>query len=443
MQNLLLSLNNNTLKITLLDKTGIKGTTAEVSPDIAKDSTVSNVPEFCRKVENLLTTEFQLKTKKPLLSFLVEPQDTYTLFLTVSKKTQDIDGQLISEINSRLEGVTLNELYFSYQKIAPFVYQFVGIKKSLMDNYAEIATTLGFSLQSVTPWIALLPKYINKNEPCIFISKNQTDQLVALSELNGIFFSAVFEKEKSLNDLQKLVSELSVYKREVPISKIYTINAEFFSLDPKCEVIAIKPEGIDGFELHMIYYTVFGADEALYMSQLNLLNALPLPVVENKNKSLVYVGGGVAASVAFLLLLVLLLKNNAATVNNPANDLALTNTETNVLSGEDEVKEPTPSVTEVPVLKKADLKIKVLNGSGTSGVAAKGRDFLNGLGYKVTEIGNADTNRDATIVMLKPSTAAYKDLLTADLKLEYSSVTFDTSLAETDPFGAIMIVGAK
>lgn len=438
MQNLLVSLNNNIVKLTLLDKTGIKGTTAEVSHDIIQDSTILSVDGLAQKLKELLTAEFQLKDKNTLLNILVEPQDTYVLFLTVSKKSTDLDAQIMAEVQSRLDGVSLESLYFSYQKIAPFVYQFVGIKKELMQKYLELSTTLGLQLHSVVPWILTLPKYINKNEPCIFISKNQTDQIVALSELNGIYFSAVYEKEKTLDELQTLVKELSVYKREVPINKIYTVSTEFFSLDTKCEVISLKPEGLVDYDLHMIYFSVVSADNAFLTSQANALTLLPLPQVQTKNKSLVYVGAGVG--VAVILLAVLTLSNSGKQTSNQTDQMALeSSSANNVLSEQVTPQETTPSV---KVLTKADIKVKVLNGAGTAGVAAKGKEFLTKAGYSVTEIGNADDNRSNTLVMLKKSTEVLKDTITADLKGTYEAV-FETSLEEIDPFGAIIIVGAK
>ncbi len=248
------------------------------------------------------------KGKKPTLSFLVEPQDVILKFVTVSKKGGEVDDQILAEIKTKLEGVTLDELYFSYQKIAPFVFQFVGIKKEVLEKYIDVANTLNLEFKYAVPWILLLPKYVSNNDPCIFVSKNLSEWVVAVSELNGIYFSAVYEDQKEAKDLQKLVSELSVYKRPSPITKVYTVNAEFFNLNPGYEVSALHIDGVDSkdeeeFKLHVLF--------ALFSGQLNLLNLLPLPEVQNKKNSLVYVGAAAGSLLLVGLIVAGVLSNNA------------------------------------------------------------------------------------------------------------------------------------
>jgi len=41
---------------------------------------------------------------------------------------------------------------------------------------------------------AFLPKYLNLSDPSIFVTKVNNEQVVALSELGGIFYTGVFEK---------------------------------------------------------------------------------------------------------------------------------------------------------------------------------------------------------------------------------------------------------
>src|SRR3989344_902623 len=53
------------------------------------------------------------------------------------------------------------------------------------------------------------------------------------------------------------------------------------------------------------------------------------------------------------------------------------------------LESPSPEATAGAELDKSEPKIRVLNGSGTAGVASAVKDFLEGKGYQVTSIGNA------------------------------------------------------
>lgn len=451
MGNLLVSLNDNILKVTLKDELNFKGLTIELPKTAANDTEILDTNYISQAISGALSSGLSFKGKSPLLHFLVEPQDVILKFITVSKKNGDVDAQIISEIKGKLPDVNIEDIYFTYQKIAPFVYQFVGIKKSILGKYLEIANQLKMNLQSVVPWVLMLPKCVTSGDPCIFVSKNLTNQVIALSELNGIYFSSVFDHEKSPEELQKLISDLSVYKRAAPITKVYSVNTDFFSLDPSYELQKLKVSNVENADsseylLHLLYYSLLENIPTTLGSQLNLLTALPLPAINKKNTSLVYVGAAVGvASLVFIVLAGLNTLNNRDL--NKDKDLALTSNttvDTNVL-GNEITNESTQSTPSAPAkdLKKTDITIRVENGAGVPGVAAKARDFLNGLGYKVSEIGNADeSDRQTTLIKIKPSKADYKSMLIDDMKKTYQ-VSLEDTLSDSSQFDVLVIVGAK
>lgn len=114
---------------------------------------------------------------------------------------------------------------------------------------------------------------------------------------------------------------------------------------------------------------------------------------------------------------------------------------------------PTPEATVVPAeqstpvpetLDKSIPKIKVLNGSGIAGKAAAVKDFLEGKGYKVSSIGNADlTDYTNTEVDFKADFLKYKDQIITDLSDKYSAVAGAKSLDATDSADIEVIVGSK
>jgi len=178
-----------------------------------------------------------------------------------------------------------------------------------------VANITGISLRSAVPWTMLLPRFTDNNEPSIYITKVAGKQIVVLSELNGIFFSGVYQKDKSAKELQKIVQELSIYKRKDPISKVYVYNYDNFSLNPEYEILNLEIPNSDleeaaGYEMHLLLGYMAEKDKDILTTQTNLLNLLPVPVVQKeKNMALVYAGG------ASMILLVALLVGGAIFLN--------------------------------------------------------------------------------------------------------------------------------
>ena len=443
MNNLLISINNNILKATLTSKEGFMGSTLELAKDDCENSLVKNPESVSNYIEEILTQTFKHNKSGVSVSYLVEPKDVILKFVTVNKKTNDIEEQIISEVKNKLKDVSIEKLYFSYQKIAPFVYQFIGIKKEILEKYLEVSNSLKLPLKSVVPWVLLLPKFTNKNEPCIFVVKNVNDQLIALSEMNGVYFSSIYEDDISPEKLQKLVSELSVYRRANPITKIYTLNTQFFSLDPDCQVFPLEidtkgsPE-LEDYKLHLLFEYVMENNPDLYSRQLNLINLLPVPVSVKKHLSLMPVGVALIFAL-FLAGSFFLIKNRQ--IKNTGEVAGTEQIQTTPTVNEERVAESTPSEDIKVELKKEDLKIKVENGAGIPGIAAKTRDFLNNLGYNVVEIGNADeTGRQDTLLKIKQSKVSYTELLSKDMSESYK-VMLEEDLPETENYDVLIVVG--
>ncbi len=104
---------------------------------------------------------------------------------------------------------------------------------------------------------------------------------------------------------------------------------------------------------------------------------------------------------------------------------------------------PTPAAVEQ---KRADLKIKVLNGTGGKGVAAAAKIYLESLGYMNVETGNAKkTDYVKTEIVLAKAKSAYWPMLKKDLGGKYTVVdgftTDDELLAASGGVDAVVIVG--
>jgi hypothetical protein len=103
--------------------------------------------------------------------------------------------------------------------------------------------------------------------------------------------------------------------------------------------------------------------------------------------------------------------------------------------------EPTPT----PSLDRTELKIKILNGSGISGLAGKAKDLLEAKGYEEIATGNADSfDYEETTVQIKEDKIAFLDLLVEDLSEDYLvSTDISETLEEESDFDAIVILGKE
>ncbi|MFH1827238.1 MAG: LytR C-terminal domain-containing protein [bacterium] len=103
-----------------------------------------------------------------------------------------------------------------------------------------------------------------------------------------------------------------------------------------------------------------------------------------------------------------------------------------------EQKKPTPTPT--PEIKKDEIKIKILNGSGEVGKASDAETIFNDLGYKETVTDNADNfDYTATQIQIKKSLSYLIDTLKKDLK-EYVSSPKIVTLNEDETSDVIIIV---
>ena len=179
MSNLLVSLNENTLKVSCFNSLGFKTKSVEVSKDVANDAAILDTPAFAQAVLESAKELLPPKDKDTVLNFLVEPEDIILKFILVNKKDGDVTEQILAEIKLKLDGVALDGLYFSYVKIAPFVYQFVGVRKEVLEKHLEVSNLTGIPVQSVMPWVSLLPKFANSGVSSIFVVKNYEKQEIS------------------------------------------------------------------------------------------------------------------------------------------------------------------------------------------------------------------------------------------------------------------------
>lgn len=105
---------------------------------------------------------------------------------------------------------------------------------------------------------------------------------------------------------------------------------------------------------------------------------------------------------------------------------------------------PSPTATATPKVDFSTYKFSVLNGNGGIGVAGAAKAIIEKVGFKVSNLGNADnfTFTD-TMIQAKASVASDAiDSLKTALSDKYS-VKIGTNLDSSNPYDIIVTVGSK
>jgi hypothetical protein len=451
MQDLYISLNSNKLRISTVDpKKGFCVCTKELTDNIVSGSKIIDTLTFTSILGQSIEEVTTQSKNRLLMNILLEPEEIKLGFITVNK-TDIVDEVLLTnKIHAFFGNDNLADYYYSYQKIAPFTYQFIGVKKELLEQYLEISNNAGVALNSVSPWILMLPKYTQSTKPVIFVSKRDAKHVLALSNLNGIFFATEIDKELSFKEIETCVSKNTKNDQTGLFNTIYTLGYDAYSMSgfqtekvelPVSDVSTDLPEG---FDVHIVTNFMIDKDPSLIEEQVNMLNLLPVPAVRAKISPMVYVG-----PVVLLLIFVGAYFGITALNRNqkPSDGELAGNLQGNVLSETTTTGEASQSSTSSPAetkpvdLKKADLSFRVENGTGVSGLAAKTKDYLSGLGYKVVSIDTADATRKDTLISFKPNKLVYKDLLLADVKEKFPDAVIDDKNRENSEYDVLVIIG--
>lgn len=108
------------------------------------------------------------------------------------------------------------------------------------------------------------------------------------------------------------------------------------------------------------------------------------------------------------------------------------------------VVEATPSASPSTTIKREDIKLQVLNGSGVSGLAGKAKTYLEGLGYKDVAVGNASvSNLVETTIAVKDSKKELLDIVSADLSKNYKVAKTIDTLVTTSKYDFVITLGSK
>ena len=102
---------------------------------------------------------------------------------------------------------------------------------------------------------------------------------------------------------------------------------------------------------------------------------------------------------------------------------------------------PTPVITQV-VLQRSTLTVAIKNGSGTPGAAKGISSYLNGLGYSIGAIANADKfTYEGITIHVKKNKSAYLEQLQKDILENDPKASISAGVDDTIKTDAEVIVG--
>ncbi len=429
----------NTLRLLIPNQTQIK---VDLDETVAQDTKIISLDDFSSLLKSTIKAS---KVKVSKIVFIVEEKDFYDRFFVVRGDDKDVTGSL-REQASLFVGSSLDDLYCVYQKVSPFVYQFIGVKKNHVDAFTSVASSLSLKLVGIFPISFVFVKLVSSFDPFLYIFRDGEESTLIASEYGGVYFSGTFTTTSEVNaKTSTLLNELSTFNRERPLTNVY-FTGENIEVGPQFTTKRIDVEGIDnsenkGFEKLIICSKLLKDDfSEIEGSYFNLKNFTEHRVGSRKPFSIVKytVPALVVASVVGVVFYL-------STINKPADSSSKENPQVigaNQVIKESESKDVESSPSAVVVDKKT-VKIRVENGAGVVGTAAKARDFLTGLSYSVIEVGNASKfDYPETVVSYKQSKKDFMDTLLNDLKQKYSPKTGEV-IAEDKQYDFLIIIGKK
>lgn len=436
-----ISINDNVLRLSVdpSKDNGFKGLRRTLD-SLDTQNLIQNISE--------MLSELSDSKKDITLHFLVPSNQTHLRFITTRKNSDLSQEGIISEIKAKLSNIDLETLYFDYQKIAPFVYQFVGVPKILLEQCIEISNALKLELKTVVPQNLCFVKSVNSSEAGIYLDRHDDKIYISVAELNGIYFSEDFDINSADFDLENLLQALASYERTTPIKKVFSLGnlglrvPDEFDFYPVNLGLEYEDPNMD-FKAHVLFEKFYSNSDVID-SHLNLLSLLPLPVEAKNNSIMVYAGVG---SAALLLVLSIGLGGyfffNSNTPTLPSDTPVLGNQAEATESTESTSTIEEPKINETSQIDRSQIRIRVENGTSISGLAAGTREDLEKLGYKVSSIGDSnESDRLSTLVRLNETSLKYKSILMQDLSKLYDLV-FVEDLPQDLEYDVLIVRGSS
>jgi len=463
----LISTYSNFLTISLNENGKLTEKSIPLDATVLNDSEIKNVTEFTKILFNALYDIKGGGYKNIPIIFLTDPVKNHFRFIK-SQKELNFDNQtsqIFTELNLDPENY-----YFGVHKISPFVSQFVASKKSDIEVLINVANELECELLGIFSYLPLIAKHTAHNGNLIIISSYLGNIIVALSEMNGIYFNNKYGSFKDAPSVKEMVDNLRVFKSSTQTNKIVSFNFENPEASAKLGISEIVINNDLGFKnpIHNLAEQVINED--YINSTYNLVNCYFQKSKEKKKPSIVVVG-------AFMMFAMLGVGGWAYNtyVDNNFYNLVVQNVLGDNTSDHDQIlTEPTPILNKLPEVsqnssfpvgevketqpgssiitefstppstvgefKRETYKVSIVNSTGVTGLAKRNSQVLEILGYKSIQLGTSNDPITGSLVKIKPSLAKYKDQILKDL-VTFKDLKLEETLPETSAVDLVLILG--
>jgi hypothetical protein len=463
----LISTYSNFLTISLNENGKLTEKSIPLDATVLNDSEIKNVTEFTKILFNALYDIKGGGYKNIPIIFLTDPVKNHFRFIK-SQKELNFDNQtsqIFTELNLDPENY-----YFGVHKISPFVSQFVASKKSDIEVLINVANELECELLGIFSYLPLIAKHTAHNGNLIIISSYLGNIIVALSEMNGIYFNNKYGSFKDAPSVKEMVDNLRVFKSSTQTNKIVSFNFENPEASAKLGISEIVINNDLGFKnpIHNLAEQVINED--YINSTYNLVNCYFQKSKEKKKPSIVVVG-------AFMMFAMLGVGGWAYNtyVDNNFYNLVVQNVLGDNTSDHDQIlTEPTPILNKLPEVsqnssfpvgeiketqpgssiitefstppstvgefKRETYKVSIVNSTGVTGLAKRNSQVLEILGYKSIQLGTSNDPITGSLVKIKPSLVKYKDQILKDL-VTFKDLKLEETLPETSAVDLVLILG--
>lgn len=446
-----LHISGNTLKVGLYNgaEPG-RFLTEDLLPTVCARSRIVDPEEFAKEFKKILAAHCGENLPKLPLFFILEPEVTELFLLTDSKQIINTGREvelMEKQIREKLVDENPEDLYITEYKIAPFIYQFIGVKKAVLEAILKFARSTELELGGIFP-VALLLAKTNSEVSSLFVFPEKDKTTAVFSELTGITFAEKLGGKVALEELKQLFWKLSVYNTKNTELKVYSFKKYEHNFSTQETIIFLGQDLEGDYEEISLTRKLLKDNQNLLSGQCNLISIAPTPTMASKSKTPVLAGVGILSS---LLIGGLILQLTLGFDTILGNKQARQGQE--ILSEQEQTQTVMPSPQNTSdqgqdsakprEIKRSDLIIRVENGNGIPGSAGKMKNYLEELGYKVLSPANADrTDYVKTTIKLPKDFSDYKDTITNDLKTKYSVevVNLETRMPDYD---VLIIVGRE
>lgn len=474
-----LSINEKTIKLLSLRKT-LLGQEETVFFEKSYETKLTdkgkpvNIDLLASAIKEVITTAFS-KNKEDKDIFLILPQEAF-IFLRIDVPSDIATTALNSFISDKIRSslpVLTDEIasdYFIKINNEQKIVNFFGINKEIIDNYQQVFSLIDLKLISVLPepltYFKLFEKTLrqDKKENILFVNLENNILTGYVYDNFGLidenkFFAQINEENTPQKIIKEIAKKLESENKKLNRVVISGSQSEDIRQDTFTKEIGVwtnplkriipnfyenylklliidknKPFSILKFD-NCFGGFVFSKEEKFSLNKdlrkinkLTKSNSVNLSKINlSKKEIILFVASFVLSFSLFVFI------SNFKSIKIPLITKKITPTIT-----------PTPTFTPTPTpsIKKEDLKIQVLNGSGIAGKASEMKDILKKKGYSEIITGNADNyDYKITEIQVKKDKKEAGRLIKNDL-LDYLTTLKETTLSDDKTPDVIIIIGA-